>query len=126
MHLIYQNAFKRCINTCTFHDNLLFLICSVDGLNQILEFLACMCIFIFTNTMKDTINSTEFWNNSRMYLQIPVNYPDPDPDVSSSLHFWLRCCLSYVPTNNVSLAMNIWQRIFSKVCAFTQGKDFVK
>ena len=63
MHLIYKNAFKRCINTCTFHDNLMFYICSVDGLNQILE-----CIFIFTNTMKATINSTEFWNNSSMCL----------------------------------------------------------
>ena len=111
MHLIYKNAFKR----CTFHDNLLFYICSVDGLNQILELFACPCIFIFTNTMKDTINSTEFWNNSRMSCY-----------VSSSLQFWLRCCLSYVPTDNVSLAMNIWQRIFSKMCAFTQGKDFVK
>ena len=56
MHLIYKNAFKRCINTCTFHDNLLFLICSVDGLNQILEYLliymfylfsACTCIFVW-------------------------------------------------------------------------------
>ena len=63
MHLIYKNAFKRCINTCTFHDNLPFYICSVDGLNQILEFFAYTCIFIFINTMKDTINSTEFWNN---------------------------------------------------------------
>ena len=26
MHLIYKNAFKRCINTCTFYDNLLFYI----------------------------------------------------------------------------------------------------
>ena len=68
MHFIYKNAFKRCINTCTFHDNLLFYICSVDGLNQILELFACPCIFIFTDTMKDTINSTEFWNNSRMCL----------------------------------------------------------
>ena len=50
-----QTAFKRCINMCTFHDNLLFLICSVDGLNQILEYLliymfylfsACTCIFV--------------------------------------------------------------------------------
>ena len=39
MHLIDKNAFKRCINTCTFHDNLLFYISSVDGLNQILDFL---------------------------------------------------------------------------------------
>ena len=46
MHLIYKNAFKRCINTCTFHDNLLFYICSVDGLNPILECFACTCIFI--------------------------------------------------------------------------------
>ena len=45
-----------------------FYICSVDGLNQILEFFACKCIFIFTNTMTDTINSTDFWNNSRMCL----------------------------------------------------------
>ena len=63
MYLIYKNAFK-----CTFHDNLLFYICSVDEPNQILEFFACTCIFTFTNTMKDTINSTEFWNNSRMCL----------------------------------------------------------
>ena len=68
MHLIYKNAFKRCINTCTFHDNLLFFICSVDGFNQILELFACTCIFIFINPMKDTINSTEFWNNSHMCL----------------------------------------------------------
>ena len=68
MHFIYKHAFKRCINTCTFHDNLLFYICSVDGPNQILKFYACTCIFIFTNTMKDTINSAEFWNNSRMCL----------------------------------------------------------
>ena len=68
MHLIYKTAFKRCINTCTFHDNLLFFICSVDGFNQILELFACTCIFIFINTMKDTINSTEFWNNSQMCL----------------------------------------------------------
>ena len=31
MYLIYKNAFKRCINKCTFHDNLLFYICSVLG-----------------------------------------------------------------------------------------------
>ena len=72
MHLIYKNAFKRCINTCTFHDNLLFYICSVDGLNQILDFFffffAFTFSFIFTNTMKDTINGTEFWNNSLMCL----------------------------------------------------------
>ena len=64
MYLIYKNAFKRCINKCSFHDNLLFYICSVDGPNQVLEFFACTCIFTFTNT----INSTEFWNNSRMCL----------------------------------------------------------
>ena len=116
MHLIYKNAFKRCINTCTFNDNLLFYICSVDGLNQILECFACTYIFIFINTMKDTINSTEFWNNSHMCLAM----------FHHLLTFLVRCCLSYVPTDNVSLAMNIWQRIFSKVCAFTQGKDFVK
>ena len=55
MHLTYTNAFKICINTCSFHDNLLFLICSVDGLSQILEYLliyifylfsACTCIFV--------------------------------------------------------------------------------
>ena len=68
MHLIYKNVFKRCINTCTFHHILLFYICSVGGLNQILEYFACTCIFIFTNTMKDTINSIEFWNSSRMFL----------------------------------------------------------
>ena len=50
MHLIYKNAFKGCINTCTFYDNLLFLICSVDGLNQILEYLLIyiyllVCVF---------------------------------------------------------------------------------
>ena len=33
---------------------------------------------------------------------------------------------SYVPTDKVSLAVNIWQRIFSKECAFTQGKYFVQ
>ena len=47
MHLIYKNAFKRCINTCTFHDNLLFLICSVDGLNQILEYLLVYMFYPF-------------------------------------------------------------------------------
>ena len=67
MYLIYKNAFKRCINKCTFHDNLLIYICSVDGHNQILEFFACTCIFTFINTMKDTINSTEFWISSRMF-----------------------------------------------------------
>ena len=41
---------------------------SVDGPNQILDFFACTCIFTFTYTMKDTVNSTEFWNNSRMCL----------------------------------------------------------
>ena len=53
---------------------MMFYICSVDGLNQILDFFffffffGFTCIFIFTNTMKDTINSTEFWNNPRMCL----------------------------------------------------------
>ena len=68
MHLIYKNAFKRCINTCPFRDNLLLYICSVDGPNQSLEYFACTCIFTFTNIMKGTLNSTEFWNNSRMCL----------------------------------------------------------
>ena len=63
MHLIYQNAFKRCINTWTFHDNRLFLICSVDGLSQILEYLliyifylfsACTCIFVW-DLMSDLV-----------------------------------------------------------------------
>ena len=49
MHLIYKNAFKRCItcNTCTFHDNLLFYICSVDGLNHILDFFFFFFFFFF-------------------------------------------------------------------------------
>ena len=41
----WKNAFKRCINTCTFHDNRLFFICSVDGFNQILEYFACTVYF---------------------------------------------------------------------------------
>ena len=54
MHLIYKKMLSRDVfNTCTFNDNLLFYICSVDGLDQILEFSACTCIFTFTNTMKD-------------------------------------------------------------------------
>ena len=48
MHLIYKTALKRCIYMCTFHDNLLFLICSVDGHNQILEYLLIyMFYFLF-------------------------------------------------------------------------------
>ena len=47
MHLIYKNAFKGCINTCTFYDNLLFMICSVDGLNQILEYLLIYMFYPF-------------------------------------------------------------------------------
>ena len=30
------------------------------------------------------------------------------------------------PRTKFLLALNIWQRILSKVCAFIQGKDFVK
>ena len=47
MRLIYKNAFKGCINTCIFHDNLLFLICSVDGLSQILEYLLIYMFYLF-------------------------------------------------------------------------------
>ena len=47
MHLIYKNAFNGCINTCTFYENLLFLICSVDGLNQILEYLLIYMFYPF-------------------------------------------------------------------------------
>ena len=36
-NVYYRNAFKRCMYACTSH-NLLFLICSVDELNQILEY----------------------------------------------------------------------------------------
>ena len=63
--------------------------------------------------MKHTINSNEFWNNSRMCLAM-------------SHHPYIFGFAAAYATDNVSLAMNIWQRIFSKVCAFTQGKDFVK
>ena len=49
---LQKNAFKRCINTCTFHDDLLFYICSADGPNQIFEFFACVCIFTFTTQWK--------------------------------------------------------------------------
>ena len=54
MHLIYKNAFKRCINPCTFHDNLLFLICSVDGLSENLEYLLIymfypfICLYVYS------------------------------------------------------------------------------
>ena len=47
MRLIYKNAFKRCINTCTFHDNLLFLVCSLDALSQILEYLLIYMFYLF-------------------------------------------------------------------------------
>ena len=42
-----QNAFKGCINACTFYDNLLFLKCSVDVLNQILEYLLIYMFYPF-------------------------------------------------------------------------------
>ena len=47
MRLIYKNAFKRCINTFTFHDNLLFLVCSLDALSQILEYLLIYMFYLF-------------------------------------------------------------------------------
>ena len=44
---LQENAFKGYINACTFYDNLLFLICSVDGLNQILEYLLIYMFYPF-------------------------------------------------------------------------------
>ena len=101
-------------NTCSFQDNLLFYICSVDGLDQILDF---FCLYVYFHIHK---------HNER---SIALNFETTLACVLlclTILTFLASLCLSYVPTDNVSLAMNIWQRIFNKVCAFTQGKDFVK
>ena len=70
MHLIYKtkmlsrDVLTRVLSMIIY----CFFICSVDGLNRILFFFACTCIFMFINTMKDTINSTEFWNKSHICL----------------------------------------------------------
>ena len=112
MHLIYKNAFKRCINTCTFHDNLLFYICSVDGPIRFWNFLLVRVFSHSQTQWKVQSIALKFGTTlACVFLCLII------------LTFLASLLLKLRSQGQCFFGNEYLAKIFSKVCAFTQGKD---